>query len=158
MPRIDKDLVLLHADSEDSDQTVRDDQADTSLRWVQRSFCWFLSWGGPNICVFQVSSLKKTRYGQSALSFYFTGIFYIDIEDLTKLLMYYWIKPAWGKIRLPALPGSLSVFPNEFNKFNNTGARMQDSIYHTTLKSDFIYSYFCTKTSRFASLTRNVTK
>ena len=32
---------------------------------------------------------KKTRYGQSALSFYFTGIFYIDIEDLTKLLMYY---------------------------------------------------------------------
>ena len=117
-----------------------------------------LSWGGSNICVFQVSSLKKTRYGQSALSFYFTGIFYIDIEDLTQLLMYYWIKPAWGKIRLQALPGSLSVFPNEFNKFNNTGARMQYSIYHTTLKSNFIYSYFCTKTSRFASLTHNVTR
>ena len=28
-------------------------------------------------------------------------------------------------------------FPNEFNKFNNTGAQMQDSIYHMTLKSHF---------------------
>ena len=27
----------------------------------------------------------------------------------------------------------ISVFPNKFNKFNNTGARMQDSIYHMTL-------------------------
>ena len=38
------------------------------------------------------------------------------------------------KIRCEALPSILSVFPNEFNKFNNTGARMQDSIYHMTLK------------------------
>ena len=42
------------------------------------------------------------------------------------------------KIRCEALPGILSVFHNEFNKFNNTGARMQDSIYHMTLKSHFI--------------------
>ena len=28
----------------------------------------------------------------------------------------------------------LSPFRNEFNKFNNTGARMLDSIYHMTLK------------------------
>ena len=28
----------------------------------------------------------------------------------------------------------LSVFPNKFDKFNNTGARMLDSIYHMTLK------------------------
>ena len=28
----------------------------------------------------------------------------------------------------------LSLFRNEFNKFNNTGARMLDSIYHMTLK------------------------
>ena len=39
-------------------------------------------------------------------------------------------------------------FANEFNKFNNTGARMQDSIYHMTLKSHFI-SKFCIKTSQF---------
>ena len=31
------------------------------------------------------------------------------------------------------LPRILSVFSNEFNKFNNTGAHMQDSIYHITL-------------------------
>ena len=52
------------------------------------------------------------------------------------------------KIRREALPSILSAFPNVFNKFNNTGARMQDSIYHMTLKSHFI-SNFCTKTSRF---------
>ena len=32
------------------------------------------------------------------------------------------------------LPSILSLFSNEFNKFNNTGARMLDSIYHMTLK------------------------
>ena len=52
------------------------------------------------------------------------------------------------KIRCEALPSILSVFPNKFNKFNNTRAQMQDSIYHMTLKSHFI-SKFCTKTSRF---------
>ena len=30
--------------------------------------------------------------------------------------------------------GILSLFPNEFNKFNNTRARMLDSIYHMTLR------------------------
>ena len=45
-------------------------------------------------------------------------------------------------------PRILSVFPNEFNKFSDTGARVQDSIYHMTLKSHFI-SKFCIKTSRF---------
>ena len=49
------------------------------------------------------------------------------------------------KIRCEAVPSILSVFPNEFNKFNNTGSRMQDYIYHMTLKSHFI-SEFRTKT------------
>ena len=37
------------------------------------------------------------------------------------------------------LPSILSLFRNEFNKFNNTIARMLDSIYHmtNTLKSHF---------------------
>ena len=37
------------------------------------------------------------------------------------------------------LPSILSPFRNEFNTFNNTRARMLDSIYHmtNTLKSDF---------------------
>ena len=51
------------------------------------------------------------------------------------------------KIRCEALPRSLSVSPNEFNKFNNTRARIQSSIYHMTLKSIFINN-FCIKTSR----------
>ena len=39
------------------------------------------------------------------------------------------------------LPSILSLFYNEFNKFNNTRARMLDSIYHmtNTLKSHFWY-------------------
>ena len=32
------------------------------------------------------------------------------------------------------LPSILSLFRNKFNKFNNTGSRMLDSIYHMTLK------------------------
>ena len=37
------------------------------------------------------------------------------------------------------LPSILSLFRNEFNKFNNTRVRMLDSIYHmtNTLKSHF---------------------
>ena len=37
------------------------------------------------------------------------------------------------------LPSISSLFCNKFNKFNNTRARMLDSIYHmtNTLKSDF---------------------
>ena len=34
--------------------------------------------------------------------------------------------------KMQGLPRILSLFRNEFNKFNNTGARMLDSIYHMT--------------------------
>ena len=36
--------------------------------------------------------------------------------------------------KLRGLPTILSLFLNEFNKFNNTGSRMLDSTYHMTLK------------------------
>ena len=41
--------------------------------------------------------------------------------------------------KIRGLPSILSLFRNEFNKFNNTRARMLDFIYHMTkpLKSDF---------------------
>ena len=43
-----------------------------------------------------------------------------------------------GKIdKMRGLPSILSLFRNEFNKFNNTRARLLDSIYH------MIFSYFC---------------
>ena len=32
------------------------------------------------------------------------------------------------------LPSILSLFRSEFNKFNDTGARMLDSIYHMILR------------------------
>ena len=53
------------------------------------------------------------------------------------------------------LPSILSLFRSEFNKFNNTGARMLDSIYHMTLK--LIKScIFGVKMSRFYLLLRDV--
>ena len=41
--------------------------------------------------------------------------------------------------KMRGLSSILSLFRNEFNKFNNTRAQMLDSIYHmtNTLKSDF---------------------
>ena len=42
--------------------------------------------------------------------------------------------------KMRGLPSILSLFRNEFNKFNNTRKRMLDSIYHltNTLKSHFL--------------------
>ena len=41
--------------------------------------------------------------------------------------------------KMRGLPSTSLLFRNEFNKFNNTGARILDSIYHmtNTLKSHF---------------------
>ena len=36
--------------------------------------------------------------------------------------------------KMRGLPSILYLFRNEFNKFNNTRARMLDSIYHMTLR------------------------
>ena len=53
------------------------------------------------------------------------------------------------------LPNILSLFRNEFNKLNSTGARMLDSIYHKTLK--LIKNHiFDVKTSRFCHLLLNI--
>ena len=54
-----------------------------------------------------------------------------------------------GRIRCEAVPSILSVFPNDFNKFSNTGTRMQDSIYHMTLKS-ILLATFAQKCHDFA--------
>ena len=44
--------------------------------------------------------------------------------------------------KMRGLPSILSLFRNEFNKFNNTSARMLDSIYHMTFKIT-LKSHFC---------------
>ena len=36
--------------------------------------------------------------------------------------------------KMPGLPRIISLFRNEINKFNDTGARMSDSMYYITLK------------------------
>ena len=36
--------------------------------------------------------------------------------------------------KMRGLPSILSLFRSKFNKFNNTGAQMLDSIYHMTFK------------------------
>ena len=38
------------------------------------------------------------------------------------------------RYKMLGLPSILFLFRNEFNKFNNTRARMLDSIYHMTLR------------------------
>ena len=57
--------------------------------------------------------------------------------------------------KMRGLPSTLLLFLNKFNNFNNTGARMLDSIYHMTLK--LIKNCISgVKTSRFCHLLRNV--
>ena len=48
--------------------------------------------------------------------------------------------------KMRGLPSILSLFRNEFNKFNNTRVRMLDSIYH------MIKSHFCRKNVIILSL------
>ena len=54
-------------------------------------------------------------------------------------------------IRCEAVPSILSVSSDEFNKFSIKGPRLQDFIYHMTLKSHFIHD-FCIKTSIFRNM------
>ena len=57
--------------------------------------------------------------------------------------------------KMRGLPSILSLFRNEFNKFNNTRARMLDSFYHTTFKIT-LKSHFCRKTLYFCHYVCNV--
>ena len=47
-----------------------------------------------------------------------------------------------GKDKMRGCAEHLIDSPNEFDKFNNTGARMQDSIYHMPLKLHYIRQDF----------------
>ena len=57
--------------------------------------------------------------------------------------------------KMRGLPSILSLFRNEFNKFNKTRARMLDSIYHMTLRI-IMKSHFCRQTLQFCHYVRNV--
>ena len=51
--------------------------------------------------------------------------------------------------KMRGLSSILFLFRNKFNKFNNTGARMLDSIYHMILR---LKSHFCRKNVIILSL------
>ena len=57
--------------------------------------------------------------------------------------------------KMRGLPSILSLFRNEFNKFNNTRARMLDSIYHMTFRL-FRNLIFAVKRYNFVILYANV--
>ena len=59
------------------------------------------------------------------------------------------------KNKIRGKPSILSFYRNEFNKFNNTGAQMLDSVYHMTLKL-LKNHIFGVKRSRFCHLLHNV--
>ena len=59
------------------------------------------------------------------------------------------------KDKMRGKPSILSFYRNEFNKFNNTGAQMLDSVYHMTLK--LLKNHLLgVKRSRFCHLLHNV--
>ena len=57
--------------------------------------------------------------------------------------------------KMRGLSSILSLFRNKFNKFNSTGARMLDSIYHMTFKI-LKKSHFSRENVNISSLLRNV--
>ena len=64
-------------------------------------------------------------------------------EDLNELSCFIeFIKRVGERDKMRGLPSILSLFRNELNKFNNTRARMLDSIYHMT---NTLKSVFCRK-------------
>ena len=52
----------------------------------------------------------------------------MSVQDLLNLL-----NELRKRDKMRGLPSILSLFREEFNKFNNTGAQQLDSIYHMTL-------------------------
>ena len=84
-----------------------------------------------NILMWRFSELCSSRQGS-----------YMSAHVLLNLL-----NKLGEKMRCKALPSILLISSKEFNEFFNTGARMQDSIYHMTLKLHLICD-FRIKTSR----------
>ena len=83
----------------------------THVRWMIRKFA------GNSSQFYIVPSLALELYRGS----------YMSAHDLLNLL-----NELGKRDKMRGLPSILSLFRNEFNKFNNTRARVLDSIYHMT--------------------------
>ena len=49
-------------------------------------------------------------------------------------VLLYLLNELWKRDKMQGLLNILSLFCNEFSKFNNVETRMLDSFYHTTLR------------------------
>ena len=72
---------------------------------------------------------KNTMHTFSEARYYLNRGSYMSAHVLLNLL-----NELGKRDKMRGLPSILSFFRNEFNKFNNTRARMLDSIYHITLR------------------------
>ena len=61
----------------------------------------------------------------------------------------------WKRDKMRGLLSILSLFRNEFNKFNNTRAQMLDYIYHNDIKIT-LKSHFCCNTLLFCLYIRKL--
>ena len=79
-----------------------------------------------------LSANKKLDISCECAGRYFTLQFrgpYMSAHVLLNL-----VNEVWKGDKMRGLPSILSLFPNEFNKFNKTREQMLDSIYHMTLE------------------------
>ena len=74
--------------------------------------------------VCNLKPVRKIRGAQQGIK-----LVYMSAHVLLKLL-----NQLGKRDKMRGLPSILSLFCNEFNKFNNTRAQMLDSIYHMTLR------------------------
>ena len=72
------------------------------------------------VCLYRLARISTNHRNRGS---------YMSAHVLLKLL-----NELGKRDKMRGLPSILSIFRNEFNKFNNTRARMLDSIYHMTLR------------------------
>ena len=77
---------------------------------------------------FQIKFLANNQKNRRCMYTLYRGS-YMNAHVLLNLL-----NPLGKTDKMRGLPSILSLFRNEFNKFNKTRARMWDSIYHMTLR------------------------
>ena len=79
-------------------------------------------------CVRDIRTPEKQRHKHKNIKKVQRGAY------LSALVLLHLLNELGKRDKMRGLPLILSLFRNEFNKFNKTRARMLDSIYHITLK------------------------
>ena len=83
---------------------------------------------------------------ESHLSIYpMNTLLYIEDLYMSAHILLNLLNELANRDKMRGLSGILFLFRNEFNKFNNTRARMYDSFYHMTFNKITLKSHFCRK-------------